>query len=294
LLDLDALFAAIRKALIDLSAQRVVQPMRTVMALPGGMLFIKPALAGDSLATKLITQFAGNSARGLPTMQSTIVLMDPATGGTLAVMDGNWITALRTAVVSAIGVDCMTARTPKTVAMLGSGVLARTHALALRKVRDIRQLRVWSPNATNAKRCAGDTGGIACASAREAVNDADIICTVTNAENPVLEGDWIKPGAFVAAIGAPRPHLRELDDKAMQGYVVTDSREAAELESGDVILSGAIVHAEIGEILAGTHPPPPAQATVVFKALGQAVEDAVAARLVYESAVAATSDRHHR
>ena len=127
---------------------------------------------------------------------------------------------------------------------------------------------------------------MACTSAEEAVAGADVVCTVTNAMEPVLRGAWLKPGAFVAAIGAPRPTWRELDDEAMRHIVVADSREAAEQEAGDVILSGAKVHAEIGELLAGTRPMPPSGATVIFKALGQAVEDAVAARLVYEAALA--------
>jgi thiomorpholine-carboxylate dehydrogenase len=110
---------------------------------------------------------------------------------------------------------------------------------------------------------------------------------VTNATEPVLKGAWLKPGAFVAAVGAPRPDWRELDDAALRNVVVADSREAAEQEAGDVILSGAKVTAELGEILAGTKPPPARGATVIFKALGQAVEDAVAARLVYDAALKA-------
>jgi thiomorpholine-carboxylate dehydrogenase len=121
-------------------------------------------------------------------------------------------------------------------------------------------------------------------SAEEAVRGADIVCTVTNASEPVLRGAWLKRGAFVGAIGAPRPTWRELDDAAMRNALVVDSREAACTESGDVILSGAKPSAEIGEILAGTRPPPPRGETMIFKALGQAVEDAVAARLVYDAA----------
>ena len=118
-------------------------------------------------------------------------------------------------------------------------------------------------------------------SAEEAVRGADIVCTLTNASEPVLKGAWLEPGAFVAAIGAPRPTWRELDDEAMRNVIIADSYEAAATESGDVILSGARVSAEIGEILAGTKPHPPGGATIVFKALGQAVEDAAAARIVY-------------
>lgn len=287
LLRLEALLPAIRQALIDLSAGRVVQPLRTVMDIPAaqGFLFIKPALTSDALATKLITLMPGNPARGLPTLLATIVLMDPATGATLAVMDGAWITALRTAAVSAVGADALSPPGPKVVALLGSGVLARSHATALRAVRPVTEIRIWSRDPANVARCAAEVGGVACASAEQAVRGADIVCTVTSATEPVLRGAWLKPGALVAAVGAPRPGWRELDDAAMKNLVIADSREAAAEESGDVILSGAKVHAEIGEILAGTRPPPAPGATVIFKALGQAVEDAVAARLVYRAAL---------
>jgi thiomorpholine-carboxylate dehydrogenase len=287
LLQLEPLLAAIRQALMDLSAGRVVQPLRTVMDIPPeqGLLFLKPVLTREVLATKLITLIPGNVARGLPTLLATIVLMDPATGRTLAVMDGTWITALRTAAVSAVAVDCLTSKNSKIVAMLGSGALARTHALALRAVRPVSEIRVWSRDAANVARCADEVEGVESKTAEDAVRGADIVCTVTNASQPVLKGAWLKPGAFVAAIGAPRPTWRELDDAAMRNLVIADSREAAAQESGDVILSGAQVYAEIGEILAGTRPAPPAGTTLIFKALGQAVEDAVAARLVYDAAL---------
>jgi thiomorpholine-carboxylate dehydrogenase len=285
LLRLEALIPAMRQALIDLSAGRVVQPLRTVMDIPSanGLLFLKPALTGDALATKLITLMPGNTARGLPTLLATIVLMDPTTGQTIAVMDGTWITALRTAAVSAVGVDALTPPGPKVVALLGSGALARSHALALRAVRPVSEIRIWSRDPANVKRCADEVDGTPAGNAEQAVRGADIVCTVTNASEPVLHGTWLKPGAFVAAVGAPRPTWRELDDAAMRNVVVADSREAAATESGDVILSGAQVYAEIGQILAGTKPSPPPGATVIFKSLGQAVEDAVAARLVYDA-----------
>ena len=286
LLRLETLIPAMRQALIDLSAGKVVHPLRSVMEMQGGrnLLFLKPALTGGALATKLITLFSGNAEHGLPTLLATIVLMDPATGRTIAVMDATWITELRTAAVSAVAVDALTPPGAKVVAMLGSGALARTHAPAIRAVRPVSEIRVWSRNADNVRRCAAEVNGKPFESAEEAVRGADIVCTVTTAAEPVLKGAWLKPGAFVAAIGAPRPTWRELDDEAMRNVVVADSREAALNESGDVILSKAQVHAEIGEILAGSRPPPAPGATVIFKALGQAVEDAVAARLVYDAA----------
>ena len=286
-LSLDALLPAIEQALIDLSAGRVVQPMRTVMELPGpgSLLFVKPALAGKALATKLITQVPDNAARGLPTMIATLLLLDPASGAPLAVMDATWLTELRTAAVSAVATRALRDQQPKRLAILGSGALARSHALALAAVTPIRDIRVWSPTPANAERCAADINGSACADAESAVRGADIVVTVTNSSTPVLMGRWLKPGALVHAVGAPRPAWRELDDDAMANFLIADHRIAAETEAGDVILSGARVQCEIGEVLAGTATVPHG-VTVIFKALGQAVEDAVAARLVYDSVIA--------
>lgn len=279
-LSLEALLPAIEAALIDLSAGRAVQPQRTVLDLPAGLLFVKPALVADALVTKLITQVPDNAGRGLPTMIATLVLLDPESGRPLAVMDATWLTELRTAAVSAVATRALRDRSPKRLAILGSGALARTHALALRAVVPIADIRVWSRDPANAGRCAADIDGVASPDAESAVRDADIVVTVTNASSPVLRGEWLKPGALVHAVGAPRPGWRELDDAAMANYVIADQRGAAETESGDVILSGARVRCEIGEVLAG-RVEVPAGATVIFKALGQAVEDAVAARLVY-------------
>jgi thiomorpholine-carboxylate dehydrogenase len=285
LLGLEPLIAAVRQALIDLSAGRVVQPLRSVIEIASedGLLFVKPVLTPGILAVKLITQLPRNPERGLPTMLATIVLMDPQTGRTLAVMEATWLTALRTAAASAVAADCLTSREPKVLALLGSGVLARTHAAALRAVRPVSEIRVWSRKPENVARCCTEIQGIPAASAEEAVREADIVCTVTTAREPVLKGAWLRPGAFVAAVGAPRPTWRELDDEAMANVVIADSYEAAAQESGDVMLSGARVSAEIGEILAGTRPRPAAGTTIVFKALGQAVTDAVAARIVYDA-----------
>jgi thiomorpholine-carboxylate dehydrogenase len=287
LLRLEELLPAMRRALTDLSAGRVVQPLRMAMEMPaaGGVYLLKPALTPDALATKLITLIPGNADRGLPTLLATIVLMDPATGETLAVMDGTWITALRTAAVSAVAADALAPEGAKVVAMLGSGVLARTHATALRAVRPVTEVRIWSRNPANVAACAKDVDGVACASAEEAVHGADMVCTVTHATEPVLKGAWLKAGAFVAAVGAPRPAWRELDDEAMRNLVVADSQESAQKEAGDVMLSGARIYAELGEVLAGTKPAPAPGRTVIFKSLGQAVEDAAAARLVYDAAM---------
>jgi thiomorpholine-carboxylate dehydrogenase len=284
-LSIEKLLPAVRQALIDLSSGRVRQPLRMVMDLAAeqSLLFLKPVIAGELLAVKLITQVPANAERGLPTMLATVVLMEASTGRTLAVMEATGLTALRTAAVSAVGIDALASPGAKVLALLGSGALARTHAQALRAVRPISQIRVWSRDARNVEACSTEIGALAAKSAEEAVRHADIVCTLTNAAQPVLKGAWLKEGAVVAAVGAVRPGWRELDDAAMRNVVIADSREAALQEAGDVILSGASVYAEIGEILAGTVPRPAPGTTVIFKPLGQAIVDAAAARLAYET-----------
>lgn len=298
LLDPDRLIDAVGQALIALSAGRARQPLRSVMPFDSGsassgeaasasdehgLLFVKPAQVGDALATKVLTWVPPNAARGRPTLASLVLLFEPSTGVPLAVIEGNTLTAMRTAAATAVAARALASPDAAVIALLGSGVLARSHARLLRRVRPIREIRVWSRDPDNVRRCADEVGGRACASAEEAVRGADIVCTVSNASEPILEGAWLSPGSFVAAVGAPRPDWRELDDEAMRRIVIADQREAAEHESGDVRASGATVYAEIGEILAGTIARPAADAGLVFKSLGLAVEDAVAARLVFDA-----------
>src|SRR5206468_9598034 len=207
--------------------------------------------------------------------------VDPQTGTPLAIMDGRLITEMRTAAVSAAATKLLASPDAKILAILGSGVQARSHAEALGLVRQFEEVRVWSPTKEHAKQFAEEIGGTAM-SGEDAVRGADVIVTVTNSKTPVLKGSWLKPGCHVNAIGACRPDWRELDDEAMSNVVFVDSREAALKESGDVILSGVKIYAELGEALAGKVPPR-AKDTTIFKSLGMAVEDIAAALLVYRS-----------
>ncbi|MFQ5970890.1 MAG: ornithine cyclodeaminase family protein [Alphaproteobacteria bacterium] len=281
-LRMEDLIPAMEKALVDFSAGRVVQPVRSGIEVKehGGFFFWMPALAGG-MGVKLVTFYPPNAERGLPTHMALVVLLRPETGEPLAVMDGGLITEMRTAAVSAAATRLLARPDAEILAVLGSGVQARSHVDALRHVRDFNDIRVWSRTPEHALRFAREIGARV-ASAEEAVRDADVVVTVTNATEPVLRGAWLKPGAHVNAVGACRPDWRELDDEAMASAVYVDSREAARKESGDVILSGAAIHAELGEALAGSRPARTGE-TTVFKSLGLAVEDVVAATLVYES-----------
>ena len=285
-LRMSELIPAMEKALIDFSASRVNQPVRSVIevdvAAATGFLGLMPALTPDGLGLKAVTFYPSNAERGIPTHMATIFLVDPQTGTPLAIMDGRLITEMRTAAVSAAATRLLASPDAKILAILGSGVQARSHIEALRLVRSFEEIRVWSPTFEHAKQFANEVGATAM-SAEETVRDADVIVTVTSSKTPVLRGAWLKPGCHVNAVGACRPDWRELDDQAMRNVVFVDSREGAMKESGDVILSEAQIYAELGEALAGKVPPR-ATETTIFKSLGMAGEDIAAAMLVYRAA----------
>ena len=274
------LIPAMEKALIDFSAGKVTQPVRSVIKVdpPGGFLGLMPALTPSGLGLKAVTFYPSNSERGIPTHMATIFLVDPETGTPLAIMDGRLITEMRTAAVSAAATKLLAPPDAKILAVLGSGVQARSHVDALRLVRQFEEVRVWSPTQEHAKQFAEEIGGTA-VSAEEAVRGADVVVTVTNSKTPVVKGSWLKRGSHVNAVGACRPDWRELDDEAMRNVVFVDSREGAMKESGDVILSRAKIYAELGEALAGKVPSREHE-TTIFKSLGMAVEDIAAAILV--------------
>src|SRR6266478_2883460 len=277
------LIPAMEKALIDFSSGKVTQPVRSVIKVdpPGGFYGMMPALTPEGLGQKIVTFYPPNAERGIATHMAIILLNDPQTGAPLAVMDGRLITEMRTAAVSAAATKLLAPRDAKVLAILGSGVQARSHVEALRLVRDFEEIRVWSPTTANAERFAKEIGAKAM-SAEKAVRGAAVVVTATNSKMPILRGTWLKPGCHVNAVGACRPDWRELDDEAMANVVFVDSREAAMKESGDVILSGAKIYAELGEALAGKIPPRENE-TIIFKSLGMAVEDITAALLVYRS-----------
>ena len=283
-LRMEKLIPAMEKALIDFSTGQVTQPVRSVITVdpPGGFFGMMPVLTPEGLGIKIVTFYATNTAHGIPTHMATIFLVDPQTGAPLAVMDGTLITEMRTAAVSAAATKLLAAPDAKVLAILGTGVQARSHVEALRLVRNFEEVRVWSRTPEHGESFAKEIGAKAMP-AEDAVRGADVVMTATNSKTAVLKGSWLKPGCHVNAIGACRPDWRELDDEAMANIVFVDSREAAIKESGDVILSGTKIYAELGETLAGKIPPH-ANETTVFKSLGVAVEDIAAALLVYESA----------
>jgi len=284
LLRWDQLIAAMEEALADFSLGRVLQPVRNMLTIEEGKRYlgIMPAVTADAMGAKLVSFYPQNAATGTPTHMAMIVLFSPQSGEPLAVMDGRLITEMRTAAVSAAATKLLAAPDSRVLALLGSGVQAGAHLQALAQVRSFAEIRVWSRTAAHAERFAR-LHNITAMPAEAAVRGADIVVTATNALEPILKGAWLKPGVHVNAVGSPRPGWRELDDNAMANPLIVDSREAAQTESGDVILSKAPIYAEIGEIFAG-HKTAPVAATTVFKSVGLAIEDIAAAKLVYSIA----------
>jgi thiomorpholine-carboxylate dehydrogenase len=276
------LITAMERALADFSTGKVVQPVRSILPVEEhhGFLGIMPAVYRDVMGAKLVTLYPDNAGTALPTHQGIIALLRATTGEPIAMLDGRLITEMRTAAVSAVATRHLSNPNVRSLAILGSGVQARAHFAALRCVRDFDDVRIWSRNANHALALATEIGGRAM-DAEAAVREADVVVSVTHSSEPVLFGNWLKPGALVNAVGAVGATNRELDSATMQGAIIVDSREAAQIEAGDILLAGATVYAELGEIVAGKVRKPSADRTV-FKSLGLGVEDLAAAKLVLE------------
>lgn len=282
-LRMEELIPAVERALIDFSHGRVAQAVRQMLPVEphGGHFGAMPAAGEAGMGVKLVTFYPGNAGRGLPTHLALIVLFNPETGAPAAVMDGRLITEMRTAAASAVATRAMAAPDASVLAILGTGLQARIHAETLPMVRPFREIRIWGRNHDRAMALAAELGAVAMPDAAAAVRGADVVVTATSAMEPILSGEWLAPHAHVNAIGWRGPQGRELDEAAMRGaFVVADSREAVLRESGDVLLAGAPVDAELGEILAGTKRVPPGSRTV-FESVGIAAEDVAAAALAW-------------
>ncbi|HET9982839.1 MAG TPA: ornithine cyclodeaminase family protein [Longimicrobiales bacterium] len=293
------------EALAEVARGNAVLPLRTVAWLPDrrGALATMPALLPGigALGAKVITVFPGNVGSELDSHQGAVLLFEPERGRLLAILDASTVTAIRTAAVSAVATRVLARGDADDLAILGSGVQARTHLEAILAVRPVRRVRVWSRTPERARRFAEDSAaaGVAvevAASAEAAVAGASIVCTTTAATEPVLRGAWLAPGAHVNAVGSSVPAARELDSDAVaRSRLYVDRRESTLSEAGDFLvprregrIDDAHIVAELGEVLtgqAGGRGSP--DEVTLFKSLGLAVEDVAAARHVYEKALAA-------
>ena len=310
LLPMKDLVSAMESALARFSSGEVLQPVRTVLTVgPTRAYFgLMPAFipAPASLGAKLVTVFNQNHARGLPSHLATILLLDPETGALLALLDGRYITESRTAAVSAVSVKLLASPGAGSLAIIGSGVQARSHLEAFASIRALREVRVWSPKTASRERFAAEMSGHGGAtvqvapSAADAVHGAELIVLATSSPTPVIEDGWVQNGAHIVSVGACRPDQREMDPALVaRARLFVDSRAAALVESGDVVqgmregrFTDAHVRGELGELALGRAGGRESQEDVtIFKSLGMAVEDVVAADLVYRRALETATGR---
>ncbi|NP_001074156.1 ketimine reductase mu-crystallin [Danio rerio] len=291
LLSYDELIPRLESAMGKFSkrdSSEIIQPVRSVVPIQpyNGFLGVMPSyMAADGiLCTKMVTFYQRAEGSSLPSTQATVLLFHPERGHITAIMDGEAITAKRTAAVSAISAKLLMPALSEVLCILGSGQQAKSHYDVFTNVFKFKEVRIWSRRREMAQQFVNDLQGPVrvCSSVKEAVMGADLIVTATGASQPILFGEWVKPGAHIAAVGACRPDWRELDDVLMREAVVyVDSREGATAESGDIILSGAHIFAELGEVINGSFPAQ-REKTTVFKSLGMGIQDAVSAKLVLE------------
>jgi len=304
LIDIDELIASLEQAHIQYSTAKAVMPVRLVVPLPqiqGRITSMPGFLKQDkALGMKVVTYFQENPKRGLPAILATIMLFSAETGKMIAAMDGSYITAIRTACASAMATKALANRETVVLGILGAGVQAGAHIQALSRVRRFTKITIYSPSGSSAANIKNDLQseiGIAievAASAEDAVTHSDIVVTVTAAKEPILNLDWLKPGAHINAVGSHRPDLREIDGATLaRAKIVVDSREAIMAECGDILLaikekqiSPDAIHAEIGEVLAGTKSGRiDADEIILYKSVGIAIQDVATANLVYRKAL---------
>ncbi len=301
LLPMPACIEVMTEALRTTSRGEAVLPLRSVVWMPDrtGMIGLMPGFLGApaSLGLKVVSIFPGNHGTGFDSHQGVVMLFDIQHGTPIAMIDASSITAIRTAAVSGVATRALARDDAGDLAILGSGVQAATHLAAMRAVRPVRRVRVWSRNRANAQRFA-DASPVAVEvmpTARAAVEGADLICTTTAAREPILEGAWLRPGAHVNAVGACFATARELDTAAVaRARLYVDRRESTLAESGDFLFAradGAIgddhIVGELGTVLLGQLAARGSGDEItLFKSLGIAIEDLAAAHYIYTQALA--------
>jgi len=304
LLPMKECIALMREALLKLAAGEVHQPLRTIVRPPdaAGVMGLMPSyISGEQAAygLKTVCVFPGNPAKGKDAHQGAVLLFSAETGELLALMNASAITAIRTAAVSGVATDLLARKDASSLAIIGAGVQARTHVVAMTEVRTIKRCRVASRTIAHAKQFAEEmSGSVPFAiepvdTVEEALEGADLIATVTNAKEPVVRREWISPGVHLNVVGSSTPMTREIDTATIAASsLFVDRRESTINEAGDYLFAareGAIgpdhIRAELGEVLTGAEPGRTSQDEItLFKSLGLAVEDLAAANHLYRKA----------
>jgi len=280
---------------------RTLMPARTTMMLEKsrGSISLMPSYLEEEqiVATKIISIFPTNLSRGLPTSQAHILVNDPRTGNLVALLEASHLTAMRTGAVTGVAAKYLARENAKTAAVLGCGVQGRTQALALTEVRRLDQVRCFDLDEAKRSQFAIEMAEnlmidvIPMVSGREAVRGADIVVTATTSKAPVLRRDWLSKGTHVSAVGSFYPDHRELDSETVRdAKVVVDSREAALLEAGDIIIPmqeesirETHIYAELGELVSGQKLGRTAEDDLtVFKSVGLAIQDSAVTALILQ------------
>jgi alanine dehydrogenase len=289
LIDLASLFEPLEHALVELSRGTTSVPPRTVARAPGGFLGSMPGyVPGTALEAKLVAVFSGNHDRGLPSHQALIALFDEETGMPLCVMDGTVVTAVRTGATSAVAARALARPEVRTLAILGAGVQGRSHLNAFTTMFDPSEIRIASRKPDHASTLATADPRASVATFEEAARGADVVCCCTDSEEPVIARDWLSPGAHVSSVGVGA----EVDDATVRdASVFVEWRGAAENPppTGSAELQGLdpFTLVEIGQVLSGDHSGRRSDDELtLYKSTGHAVEDAAAARQVFDRAVA--------
>jgi ornithine cyclodeaminase/alanine dehydrogenase-like protein (mu-crystallin family) len=291
LLDIDAMLDALGKALVALSAGITIVPPRVAIRIPElGLMGSMPGyVPGVALEVKLVSVFPGNHHHALPSHQGLIALFDEGDGTPLAVMDGTYITAIRTGGTAAVATRVLSRQNSKVLAILGAGVQGASHLETFPRVRDFEDIRIASRDGAKAASLASRHPRARVATSfEEAVRGADVVACCTDSRDPVIRLDWLKPGAHVSSVGGT--FGPEIDLETMTAaHVFVEWRGAATNAppAGAHELQGldAATLTEVGEVLAGTRPGRVSDEEItVYKSTGHAVEDAATARLVYDCA----------
>lgn len=286
---------AMKQAYVQFSTGRATVPLRTHVQTEKGVSLLMPAYLHDSsnLGVKIISIYEDNPKQGLPTISATVMVLDPETGFPLALMDGSSLTAIRTGAGGGAAADVLARKGARNVALFGAGVQARTQLQAVLAVRDIEEVSIIDHFAEAAKRLADDVAAwpnaprvVLGRTPSEAVQVADIVLTATTSPVPLFDGHDLKPGTHITGIGTFTPDKREVDETAVRrARIVVDSRDACLEEAGDIIIPNAPIDAELGEILNGDKPGRENDEQITFfKSVGIAVQDTMAAALVFAAA----------
>jgi len=296
-----------KEAMAAVSDGRLEMPDRSHLDVPAhrGVVLTMPSFShgsgGDSLAIKVVSLFDGNADRGLARIQATVLVLEPATGVAAALLHGATLTAIRTGAASGAAADLLARKDARAVAIFGAGVQGMTQLEAVCTVRDIEEVFVYDLDTARAEEFAVEVAGTGpipsnvcvAGSPKEALADADIVCAATVSHSPIFDDADVRPGTHISAVGSYQPHVQELPaETVVRSRLVVDMRQMALIEPGDIMIPIAKgmmtpddIHAELGEIVLGRKPGRENDEQItLFKSVGLAVQDAIAARIALEHA----------